>query len=58
VCDVDCGAGTHLGTPISSSQVSEQPIASNYSQQLELEKHKILNILGWGKVGYCGLPIV
>jgi len=54
---VDCGAGVHLGTPTSSSQVSEQTIASNYSQQLELEKRDLKH-LGWGKVGYNGLPNV
>jgi len=50
LCDVDCGAGTHLGTLTFSSQVNEQPMASSYSQQLELEKHEILNISGRGEV--------
>jgi len=47
---VDCGAGTHLGTLTSSSQVNEQLIASTYSEQLELGKQEILHISSRGEL--------
>jgi hypothetical protein len=44
------GIVEQVHTPTSSSQGNEQHMASNYSQQLELEKHEILNISGKGEV--------